>query len=182
MNVEQSMCAASGPEAQWEQIDWSQCEQGQETASAYRQGNTGRPSRQGESPAMAADPLVPRSSVGREAGDAQSGQEHAGSGRSDLEHSGVQIQGHRHTATARLPAATAAACLYPEIQWEAETAGNPHDEGSRHAGTLPAGAAPGRGDYCRSQLLWLSTETLDRRCHRAVLHCAGSQDQSAVGS
>ncbi len=27
MNVEQSMCAASGPEAQWEQIDWSQCEQ-----------------------------------------------------------------------------------------------------------------------------------------------------------
>ncbi len=26
MNVEQSMCAASSPEAQWEQIDWSQCE------------------------------------------------------------------------------------------------------------------------------------------------------------
>jgi RNA-directed DNA polymerase len=26
MNVEQSMCAASGPEAQWEQINWSQCE------------------------------------------------------------------------------------------------------------------------------------------------------------
>src|ERR1700677_2696920 len=26
MNVEQSMCAASGPEAQWEQIDCSQCE------------------------------------------------------------------------------------------------------------------------------------------------------------
>jgi hypothetical protein len=27
MNVEQSMCAASGPAAQWEQIDWSPCEQ-----------------------------------------------------------------------------------------------------------------------------------------------------------
>ena len=27
MNMEQSMCAASGPAAQWEQIDWSQCEQ-----------------------------------------------------------------------------------------------------------------------------------------------------------
>jgi RNA-directed DNA polymerase len=26
MNVEQSMCAASGPAAQWEQIGWSQCE------------------------------------------------------------------------------------------------------------------------------------------------------------
>ena len=26
MNVEQSMCAASGTEAQWEQVDWSQCE------------------------------------------------------------------------------------------------------------------------------------------------------------
>ena len=27
MNMEQSMCAASGPASQWEQIDWSQCEQ-----------------------------------------------------------------------------------------------------------------------------------------------------------
>src|SRR5579859_2485684 len=27
MNVEQSMCAASGPAAQWEQIDWTRCEQ-----------------------------------------------------------------------------------------------------------------------------------------------------------
>jgi RNA-directed DNA polymerase len=27
MNVEQSMCAASGHASQWEQIDWSQCEQ-----------------------------------------------------------------------------------------------------------------------------------------------------------
>jgi RNA-directed DNA polymerase len=26
MNVEQSMCATSGPEAQWEQIDWPRCE------------------------------------------------------------------------------------------------------------------------------------------------------------
>ena len=26
MNVQQSMCAASGPASQWEQIDWSQCE------------------------------------------------------------------------------------------------------------------------------------------------------------
>src|SRR5271170_7686214 len=96
----------------------------QETAGAYRQGNTGRLSRQGESLAMAADPLVLRSSSGRQASDAQSGQEHAGSGRSDLEYSGVQIQGHRYTATARLSAATAPACLYPEGQWEAETVGN----------------------------------------------------------
>jgi len=27
MNVEQSMCAASDPAAQWEQIEWSRCEQ-----------------------------------------------------------------------------------------------------------------------------------------------------------
>ena len=65
--------------------------QGQETAGAYRQGNTGRPSRQGESLAMVADPLVLRSSSGCETSDAQQGQEHAGSGRSDLENSGVQI-------------------------------------------------------------------------------------------
>src|SRR5271156_4925646 len=103
---------------------------------------------------MAADPLVPWPSVGCETSNAQSGQEHARSGRSDLEHSGVQIQGHRHTATARLSAATAAACLYPESQREVETAGNPHDEGSLDAGALPARAAPSRGDDCRSQLVW----------------------------
>src|SRR5665213_2575885 len=112
---------------------------------------------------MAADPLVLRPSVGCKASDAQSGQEYAGSGRSDLEHSGVQIQGHRHTASARLSAATAAACLYPEGQWEAETVGNPHDEGSLDAGALPARVAPRRGDDCRSQLLWFSTGTLNRR-------------------
>src|ERR1700679_2126977 len=130
---------------------------------------------------MAADPLVPWPSVGRETSDAQSGQEYAGSGRSNLAHSGVQVQGHRHTATARVFSATVAACLYPEVQWEAETAGNPHDEGPRHAGSLPASAAPRSGDDCRSQLLWLSTETLDRRCHRAVLTGAGSQNQPPVG-
>src|ERR1700733_12277849 len=74
---------------------------------------------------MAADPLVLRPSVGCKAGDEQSGQEYAGSGRSDLEHSRVQIQGHRYTASARLSAAASAACLYPEGQWEAETAWNP---------------------------------------------------------
>jgi hypothetical protein len=26
MNMKASMCAASGPEAQWEQVNWSQCE------------------------------------------------------------------------------------------------------------------------------------------------------------
>src|ERR1700761_8894659 len=109
--------------------------EGQETASAYRQGSTGRPPRQGESIAMAADPLVLWPSVGCKASDAQSGQEYAGSGRSNLAHSGVQIQGHRHAATARLSAAAASARLHPEGQWQIETAGNPHDEGPRHAGS-----------------------------------------------
>ena len=61
---------------------------GQETASAYRQGNAGRPSRQGEILAMAADPLVLRPRVGREAGDAQQGQENAWGRRSHLAISG----------------------------------------------------------------------------------------------
>src|ERR1700735_4413809 len=109
---------------------------------------------------MVADPLVLRPSVGCKAGDEQSGQEYARSRRSDLEHTGVQIQGHRHTATARLSAATTAACLYPEGQWEAETVGHPHDERPCNAGALPAGSASHRGDYCRSQLLRFSTGTL----------------------
>src|ERR1700733_15866872 len=90
--------------------------EGQETASAYRQGNTGRPSRQGESLAMAADPLVLWPGIGCKASDAQSGQEYAWSGRSNLAHSGVQVQGHRQDATARLSAATTSARLHPEGQ------------------------------------------------------------------
>jgi hypothetical protein len=76
--------------------------EGQETVGAYRQGNTGRPSWQGESLAMAADPLVLRSSVGCEASDTQQGQEHVGCGQSNLANPGIQIQGHRHTAAARV--------------------------------------------------------------------------------
>ena len=174
MNVEPSMCASSGEAAQWEQIDWSKCEQpGQEAASAYRKGNTGRPLGQGESLAMAADPLVLRQSLGRETSDGKSRQEHAGSGRSNLEHSGGQTQGHRVAATSRISAAAAAARLYPESQWKAETAGHPHDEGPRHAGVVPAGAwNPIAETDCRSQLLRLPTETLHRRCHRTVLQGA----------
>ena len=55
---------------------------------------------------------------------------------------GVQTQGHRHAAAARISTATAAAGLYPESQRKAETAGNPHDERPRHAGVVSAGAAP----------------------------------------
>jgi hypothetical protein len=65
--------------------------EGQETAGAYRQGNTGRSSQQGESLAVAADPLVLWPSNGREASDTQQGQEHAGCGQSNLEHIGIQI-------------------------------------------------------------------------------------------
>src|ERR1700722_955480 len=173
MNVEQSMCAASGLASQWERIDWSQCEQRVRRLQA-RIVKATQEGRHGKVKALQwlLTPLVLRPSVGCKAGDEQSGQEYAGSGRIDLEHSRVQIQGHRHTASARLSAATAAACLYPEGQWEAETAWNPHDEGSLDAGTLPARAAPNRGDDCRSQLLWFSTGTLNRRCHRAMLLCA----------
>src|SRR5665213_467733 len=74
---------------------------------------------------MAADPLVLRSSVGRETSDAQSGQEYAWSGRSNLAHSGVQVQGHRHTATARVFSATVAACLYPKSNGKLRPLGIP---------------------------------------------------------
>jgi hypothetical protein len=33
-----------------------------------------------------------------------------------------------------------------------------------------------------AQLLWFSTGTLNRRCHRAMLLCAGQQAQCTVGS
>jgi hypothetical protein len=78
MNVEQSMCAASGPEAQWEQIDWSQCEEKVSRLQGCIVKAT-QEGRYGKVKALQWLPIVPRSSVGCEAGDAQQGQEHAGS-------------------------------------------------------------------------------------------------------
>jgi N-terminal domain of reverse transcriptase len=162
MNVEQSMCATSGPEAQWDRIDWSQCELKvrrlqERIVKATQEGRHGK--------VKALQWLLTHSFYGRALAVkrvTQSGQKHAGSGRSYLEHTGVQIQGHRHTATARVSTATAAARLYPEGQRKAETARHPHDEGSCYAGPILAGASSNRGDYGRSQLLWFSTGTLNR--------------------
>ena len=166
----------------WEQMDWSQCEQKvrrlqARIVKATQEGRWGK--------VKALQWLLTHSFSGKALAvkrvTENQGKRHAGSGRSNLEHSGVQIQGHRHVATARLSTATAAACLYPESQWEAETAGNPHDERPRHAGAVPAGAGTHRGDHRRSQLLWLSTGTLHRRRHRAVLQCAVPKAQSRSG-
>lgn len=94
MNVAPTMCAASDPGKQWEQINWSRCELRVRRLQA-RIVKATQEGRQGKVKALqwllTADPLVLRSSSGCETSDAQQGQEHAGSGRSDLENSGVQI-------------------------------------------------------------------------------------------
>ena len=80
----------------------------QKAASAYRQGDSGRPLGQGESLATAADLLVFRQSLGRETGDGQSRQTDARGWTGDYgDHAGIQTQSHRHAATARIPTATA---------------------------------------------------------------------------
>jgi hypothetical protein len=94
----------------------------------------------------------------------------------------LAANGGPQSYTTTLSAATAEAGLYPEDQREAKTAGNPHDERPRHAGVIPACAPPNRGNNSRSQLLWYSTGTLDRRRYQPVLPRAGSQEQCAVGS
>ena len=175
MYVEQSMCAASGPESQWEQIDWSQCEQKvrrlqARIVKATQEGRHGK--------VKALQWLLTHSFHGRALA-VKRVTHNQGKNTPGVDGAIWRTPASRYKAIGTLRrrgyfSATVAACLYPEVQWEAETAGNPHDEGSRHAGSLPARAASRSGDDCRSQLLWLSTETLDRRCHRAVLHGAGS--------
>ena len=68
MNMEQSMCAASGPASQWEQIDWSQCERKgrrlqARIVKATQEGRHGK--------VKALQWLLTHSSVGCKASDAQ---------------------------------------------------------------------------------------------------------------
>src|SRR5260221_6005736 len=75
-------------------------------ASAYRQGNTGRPMGQGESLATSADPFVQRQSLGRETSDRESRQAHARGGPGDLEHPNEEGGGHPRVTAKGLPAST----------------------------------------------------------------------------
>ena len=129
----------------------------QEAASAYRQGNAGKPLGQGESLATAADLLVFRQSLGRETSDGQSRQTDVRGGRENLELPGVQTQSHRHVAAARLSTATAAACPHPESQRKVAAAGHPDDERPRHASVVFAGAGTRRRDHGGQKLLRLSS-------------------------
>ena len=108
MNVEQSMCAASGLAAQWEQIDWSQCEQRvrrlqTRIVKATQEGRHGK--------VKALQWLLTHSFCGRALAVKRvtnnQGKNTPGVDGSDLEHSRVQIQGHRHTASPRLASCSA---------------------------------------------------------------------------
>ena len=106
----------------------------EKAASSYRPGHAGRALGQGESLAMAPDPLAQRQSPGRQAGDRESWQEHAGCGRGNLVHPRGENRRGEVTAAEGVSTPTAAAGLHPKVEREAETSWHPHDEGPRDAG------------------------------------------------
>ena len=108
------MCSLR-PEAQWEQIDWPQCEQKvrrlqARIVKATQEGRHGK--------VKALQWLLTHSFHGRALAVKRvthnQGKNTPGVDGAIWSTPAVKIQGHRHTATARLSAATAAACLYPE--------------------------------------------------------------------
>ena len=60
MNEIRTSCAPTDQTiSNWESIDWNKCElEVRKLQAAYCKGSEGRSLRQGESPAMATDPLV----------------------------------------------------------------------------------------------------------------------------
>ena len=96
MNVEQSMCAASGPAAQWEQIEWSRCEQKVRRLQAriVKATQEGRHNK-----VKALQWLLTHSFSGRALAVKRvthnKGKNTPGVERSNLEHVGIQIQDHR---------------------------------------------------------------------------------------
>ncbi len=113
---------------------------------------------QGESLAASAHNLAERQAVGRSAGDGESGQKDARSGRRELGHSGEEDGCSRYVARSRVSSSAVAAYLYPEVERQAASAGHPHDEGPGHAGTSPACARSGGGDHGGRRLVWISPE------------------------
>ena len=114
MNVEQSMCAASGPATQWGQVNWSQCEQKvrrlqARIVKATQEGRHGR--------VKALQWLLTHSFYGRALA-VKRVTHNRGKNTPGVDGAIWSTPASRYSAidtlaTARLPAATAAACLHP---------------------------------------------------------------------
>jgi hypothetical protein len=146
MNMEQSMCAASGPATQWEQIDWTRCEQKvrrlqARIVKATQEGRHGK--------VKALHWLLTHSFHGRALAVKRVTHNKA-KNTSGVDRAVWRSLAARYRAIDTLRRrGYQPPCLHTEGQWKAETAGDPHDEGPRDAGALPAGAAPHRGDNSR---------------------------------
>src|SRR5712691_7774173 len=66
--------------------------------------------------------------------------------------------------------------------WDNEVVycGDSHDVRPGHAGPVPARLGPHRGDFGRSELLWLPYAAFHRGCHRAMLQCLSPKACAAM--
>ncbi len=154
MNVEQSMCAASGPASQWEQIDWPQCEHKvrrlqARIVKATQEGRHGK--------VKALQWLLTHSFSGRALA-VKRVTHNQGKNTPGVDRAIWSTPASRYRAIDTLrrrgyfPQPLRRVHI-PKANGKLETVGNPDDEGSLHAGAIPACAAPRRGDNRRSKLL-----------------------------
>ena len=101
--------APSGDAGHWRAINWAGCyREVRRLQASIVKAHKGRPLEQGESPAMAADPLVQRQSTRRQTGDGKPRKENTRGRQDYMVLPGRQVPRHRNAASSWLPAATVA--------------------------------------------------------------------------
>ena len=147
MTVQQTGAASHDIVAGWHEHSLaSRSPQRASAPGAYCEGNEGRQMGQGQSPATFADPLVQRQGSCRTTSDGKQRWCNPRSGRSHLEHSPEESNGHSHAQATRVSSSTAQACLYSQAKRQKASSGHSLRRVPGDAGTLPAGPGP----CCRS--------------------------------
>lgn len=106
--------------------------------SPNREGNPRRTMGQGRCIAANPHPLLLSKSTCCETSDRESRKEHPWNRQSNLADTRAEDEGHSTVAAAWLPSQAATTSLHSQKQWKAETSRHSDDEGSSHAGSLPA--------------------------------------------
>ena len=111
-----------------------------------------------------------------------SGCEDSRCGRSSLEHTGSQVGRFQHSASARLPTATAPPGVHSQKQRQATPSRDSHHVRSSYASIILAWSRSHCKISSRRPFLWLSPGTPLCRCPGTISYCLGQSERSRMDS